>query len=54
VPPFEDTYFTVMLTALAMLAASVFPEARDASEACGPARFRAWLARLVHDHLENA
>lgn len=54
VPPFEDTYFTVMLTALAMLAASVFPEPRDASEACGPARFRAWLARLVHDHLENA
>ncbi len=53
VPPFEDTYFTVMLAALAILAASVFPEPSDASEACGPARFRTWLARLVHEHLEK-
>jgi AcrR family transcriptional regulator len=53
-PPFEDTYFTVMLPALAVLALSVFgPEVEGTSELCGPVRFRAWLARLVHEHLEN-
>ena len=57
VPPFEDTYFTVLLPALALLAMSVIApaELRDAKEDVpfGAARFRAWLAELVHAHLEN-
>jgi AcrR family transcriptional regulator len=54
-PPFEDTYYTVLLPALALLAMSVTvqPGAKTDDEACGPARFRAWLARLIHAHLEH-
>lgn len=55
-PPFEDTYFTVLLPALALLAMSVTgePHADDCDDAvCGPRRFREWLARLIHDHLER-
>ena len=56
-PPFEDTYFTVLLPALALLAMAVIApaELRDAKhdEPLGPARFRAWLAKLIHAHLEN-
>jgi AcrR family transcriptional regulator len=56
-PPFEDTYFTVFLPALALLALSVTVEphrdgARD-DDVCGPARFRTWLARMIHKHLEQ-
>jgi AcrR family transcriptional regulator len=56
VPPFEDTYFTVLLAALALLSMSVMPPAKgtDADATCGPRRFRAWLARRVHEHLRNA
>lgn len=52
-PPFEDTYFTVLLPALALLALSVTggEEADDAPG--GAARFRAWLARLIHGHLKG-
>jgi AcrR family transcriptional regulator len=70
VPPFEDTYFTVLLPALALLALSVTgPEVakakaeQDAESETGPARgedeefgarrFRRWLARLIHQHLEE-
>jgi AcrR family transcriptional regulator len=56
-PPFEDTYFTVLLPALALLAMSVTgqPHADGACDdaVCGPRRFREWLARLIHDHLEQ-
>jgi AcrR family transcriptional regulator len=63
VPPFEDTYFTVLLPALALLALSVTgPEGKQDGEK-GPAkgeddelgtrRFRRWLARLIHQHLEE-
>jgi AcrR family transcriptional regulator len=59
-PPFEDTYFTVLLPALAMVAMAVLghpsggkgDKARRDDE-CGPARFRVWLAKLIHDHLEQ-
>ncbi|MGO8994131.1 MAG: TetR/AcrR family transcriptional regulator [Polyangiaceae bacterium] len=54
VPPFEDTYFTVLLPALALLSMSVMGGRAIAEEGpCGPKRFRAWLARLIHDHLQR-
>jgi AcrR family transcriptional regulator len=56
VPPFEDTYFTVLLPALALLAMSVTGQAgrkgSGANEECSAPRFRVWLARLIHQHLE--
>lgn len=54
-PSFEDTYFTVLLPALALLSAAVIGEVGvpGADEPCSPARFRAWLARLLHEHLQN-
>ena len=57
VPPFEDTYFTVLLPALALVAMSVTGgtegKGGEENEACGARRFRAWLARMIHDHLEQ-
>jgi len=50
VPPAEDTYFTVLLPALALLSLSVIGHEDDPQ---GPARFRAWLARLIHSHLKD-
>jgi AcrR family transcriptional regulator len=53
VPPFEDTYFTVLLPALSLLTMSVVSRPEDEDGTCGSRRFRAWLARLVHEHLEQ-
>jgi AcrR family transcriptional regulator len=54
-PPFEDTYFSVLLPALAMLSMSVAgavdKQTRD--DALGPRAFRRWLAKLMHDHFER-
>jgi AcrR family transcriptional regulator len=50
VPPFEDTYFTVLLPALALLSLSVIGHEDDPE---GPARFRAWLAKMIHRHLQD-
>ncbi|MGH7293724.1 MAG: TetR/AcrR family transcriptional regulator [Polyangiaceae bacterium] len=53
-PTFEDTYFTVLLPALALLAMSVTGKGAndvDDDEPCSPARFRAWMARQIHEHL---
>ena len=55
-PPFEDTYFTVLLPALALLSMSVgVKESRVAGDGdpLGPRRFRRWLAKLIHEHLEG-
>ncbi len=55
-PPFEDTYFAVLLPALALLSMSVTVRGADGAyedEPCGPRRFRQWLARLIHHHLER-
>ena len=52
VPPFEDTNFSVLLPALALLSLSVLEEA--GAPGIDAARFRAWLAKLVHRHLESA
>jgi hypothetical protein len=57
-PPFEDTLFTVMLAAFAMLAQAVVGShlqatAGIADDARAPARFRAWLARLMVEHFEK-
>ena len=49
-PSAEDTYFTVLLPALAILSLSVMGHHDDPEE---PARFRVWLARLIHHHLEK-
>jgi AcrR family transcriptional regulator len=49
-PSAEDTYFTVLLPALALLSLSVIGHEDDPQ---GPARFRAWLARLIHRHLQD-
>lgn len=50
VPPFEDTYFTVLLPALALLSLSVIGHDDDPRE---PTRFRGWLARLIEKHLQE-
>jgi AcrR family transcriptional regulator len=56
-PTFEDTYFTVLLPALALLAMSVTERpGRDGEaddEPGSASRFRAWLARRIHEHLEK-
>jgi AcrR family transcriptional regulator len=56
-PAFEDTYFTVLLPALAMLPMSVIGtvggKGQDDAGPLGPRRFRRWLARLIHEHLER-
>ncbi len=55
-PPLEDTYFTVLLPALALLSLSVMGwasgHAPGKKEAAETRRFRAWLARPIHAHLE--
>jgi AcrR family transcriptional regulator len=57
-PTFEDTYFTMLLPALALMAMAVTaPKGAKASEddePCSPRRFRAWLGKLIHQHLERA
>jgi AcrR family transcriptional regulator len=54
-PPLEDTYFTVLLSALALLSMSVLGASGEGAEKeeFGAGRFRAWLARLMHRHLEE-
>lgn len=56
-PAFEDTYFTVLLPALALLSLSVIDPPGKSSVAdaqpCSAARFRTWLARVIHRHLEQ-
>jgi hypothetical protein len=56
-PTFEDTYFTVLLPALALLAMSVTGrpghQGEGDDEVCGATRFRSWLARRIHEHLEK-
>jgi AcrR family transcriptional regulator len=55
IPPFEDTYFSVLLPALALVAMSATTVGRrpgSDDEPCSPKRFRAWLAKLIHEHLE--
>ena len=54
-PSFDDTYFTVLLPALALLSLSVVAPASAQSDRDprGPRRFRMWLARLMHQHLEH-
>jgi len=58
-PSFEDTYFTVLLPALALLSMAVMggrpggASAAREDEECGSRRFRDWLARRIHAHLEN-
>jgi AcrR family transcriptional regulator len=51
-PPFEDSWFSVVLPGLALLALSVLEE-RGVPPDFDVARFRAWLAKLVHHHLER-
>jgi AcrR family transcriptional regulator len=54
-PDFTDTYFTVLLPALALLSMSVeLYESAGVGEddPLGPRAFRQWLAKLIHDHLE--
>lgn len=53
-PPFEDTYFTVLLAAVSLLSLSVIPAPTqlDGDAPCSAPRFREWLAKLMHDHLE--
>ena len=55
-PEPEDTYFTVLLPALALLSMSVIGAKKEGERDEDPgsaARFRAWLARLIHEHLEK-
>lgn len=55
--PFEDTLFTVVLAALALVGQSVMGEALMHETGLGTdaktqARFRAWLARVMLEHFE--
>jgi hypothetical protein len=54
-PSFEDTYFTILLPALSLLSLSVIdkPTGAAGEDADQLKRFRAWLARLIHSHLED-
>lgn len=57
-PSYEDTYFVVMLAGLAMfgdaIAGPLLRGQTDAKESAATStRFRAWLARVLHQHLEN-
>jgi AcrR family transcriptional regulator len=56
-PTFEDTYFTVLLPALALMTLSVVgvgvPESEGAGGVFGAMKFRKWLAGVIHEHLEN-
>lgn len=54
-PRFDDTYFTILLPALALLALSVAeaPKGMTEDDPLGAKAFRRWLARLIHEHLEN-
>ena len=56
VPPYEDTYFTVLLAGLALFGDAIAgPLFRGAgADAQASARFRAWLATLLKQHLEHA
>ena len=56
-PPFEDSYFTVLLVSFALfgdaIAGSLFRgERADELDPAARARFRAWLAKLVQTHIE--
>ena len=58
-PAFEDSYFAVLLPALALLSLSVIGEPTGAAVAgldpgsIGSRAFLRWLARLIHEHLER-
>jgi AcrR family transcriptional regulator len=57
-PPYEDTYFVVLLAGLAMfgdaVAGPLFRGEPDAAQAdATSARFRRWLAALIQEHLES-
>lgn len=51
VPPFEDTWFTVLVPALALLSLSVLEDCADPD--FDAAKFRAFLAKMTHRHLEE-
>ncbi|HEX8792889.1 MAG TPA: TetR/AcrR family transcriptional regulator [Polyangiaceae bacterium] len=53
-PPFEDTYYSVLLPALAMLSMSVAGDkVLDEGAPLGPRGFRRWLAKLLHEHYDK-
>lgn len=49
-PAREDTHFTVLLAALSLLSLSVL---EPRSKRVDGRRFRAWLAKVMHHHLER-
>ncbi len=49
-PSKEDTHFTVMLAALSLLSLSVL---EPHSQSLDGKRFRAWLARVIHQQLDR-
>ncbi len=51
-PSREDTYFTTLLTTLALLSLSALKE-RSKKAAVSVPRFHAWLAALLHQHLQQ-
>ncbi len=51
-PPFDDTHFTIVLPALALLTLAAL-ESHGVDPQFDGARFRAWLAKLLHEHLER-
>lgn len=50
-PSFEDTWFTVLVPALALLSLAVLEDCADPD--FDPAKFRAFLAKMTHRHLEE-
>lgn len=47
-PPFEDTHFTILLPALALMTLEILD-----TPAKNAAAFRAWLGKLIHRQLEQ-
>ena len=52
-PDLEDTYFSILLPALALLSLSVLPHDAKSSDLCSAPRFKAWLGKLIHQHLDQ-
>jgi AcrR family transcriptional regulator len=50
---FEDTYFSILLPALSLLTLAALEPSGRLDPRFDGAKFRAWLAELIHTHLER-
>ncbi len=52
-PVFDDTYFSVLLPALSLLTLAALEQKGRLDPRFDGAKFRVWLAELIHSHLER-